>query len=94
MDENLDAEQPRKITGNDVVIDLLYLFAIAINVYVVVDAATDGQLTRETLAWLHRQQERAAEYHAKQRELRHDFFEMMQQAHEAVTVQKGDTEQT
>lgn len=41
-----DSEDTGKLTAADIAIDALYVIGIAVNVYLIVDFITDGQLSR------------------------------------------------
>lgn len=69
---------------NDVLIDCLYVVAIGINVALIVDASTDGALSKATAKWLFMQKNRYLAWHERNKELRRDRFEMFMQAHEVI----------
>lgn len=69
---------------NDLLIDALYVVAIGVNVIIVLDASTDGAISKATARWLFMQKNRCLAWHERNKELRRDRFEMFMQAHEVI----------
>lgn len=73
----------------EILIDLLYLIAIGINAYVIVDSMTNGELTRAVgREWRHLRDEWKAKVETE-RQIRRDTFEVIMQASEML---EGETE--
>lgn len=76
MTETEKPAQPRTA----LLIDVLYAVAIGINVWILLDQMTGGELSREARAFATGITENAKAKRKARRQLKHDEFEVVQQA--------------
>jgi len=75
-----DDDTERSTVVSDILIDILYAVVIGVNVYVIVDQATDGALSRSMSLRVQRVRHRAATWAQHRKEYRRDVGHMFWQA--------------